>query len=236
MSRPGNSQQPSRPSSSSPRPLPRITMANDKQRYYPHYQLPYEFIPRIVLHNSKSFSLPQSTPLSSRSPSVASWCSFDSDYDDGLVIEEIDSDDDLNDSLEVIEGEYEDPPSDDDEFWDRWRNRQELNDSQNMIVNGFEDLSTSINSPTPITPAFSSPLHLFSPPTSPALSVGSKRSFVDSDTDEEETNKEDKQTVFGRRTRRRLTPKTSSSPRISKPTQVTKGFNVPTLCESDMEE
>lgn len=208
-------------------------MANDKQSYYPYYQLPHEFIPRIVLHNSKEFSLPQSTPLSSRSPSVASWCSFDSDYDDGLVIEEIDSDDDLDDSVEVIEGEYEDPPSDDDECWDRWRKRQELNDSQNMIANGFEDLSTSVNSPTPITPAFLSPFHPFTPRTSPALSAGSKRSFVDSDTDEEETDKEDKHTTFRRRTRRRLTPKTL---RASKPTQVTRGFNVPTPHESDMEE
>jgi len=211
-------------------------MANDKQSYYPHYQLPHEFIPRIVLHSSKAFSLPQSTPRSSRSPSVASWCSFDSDYDDGLVIEEIDSDDELDDSVEVIEGEYEDPPSDDDEFWDRWRNRQELNDSQNIIVNGFEDLSTSANSPTPITPVFLSPLHLYSPSPSPALFMGSKRSFVDSDTDEEETDKEDKHTAFGRRTRRRLTPKTPSSLRTSKPTQVTRGFNVPTLRESYMEE
>ncbi|KAF8459461.1 hypothetical protein BGX38DRAFT_1138276 [Terfezia claveryi] len=223
MSGLGNFQPPSRPSSSSPRPLPRVTMANDKQPYYPHYHLPHESIPRIVLHSSKAFSLPQSTPLSSRSPSVASWCSFDSDYDDGLIIEEIDSDDDLDDSVEVIEGEYEDPPSDDDEFWDRWRNRKELIDSQNMIINGFEDLSTSVNSPNPITPAFLSPLR---PPT---LFAGSKRSFVDSDTDEEETDKEDKRTTFGRRTRRRLTPKTPSS----KPMQVIRGINPP---ESDMEE
>lgn len=216
------------PSSSSPRLLPRIMMTNEKQSYY---------LPRIILHNSKAFSLPQSTPLSSRSPSVASWCSFDSDYDDGLVIEEIDSDDDLDDSVEVIEGEYEDPPSDDDEFWDRWRNRQELNNSQNIVINGFEDLSTSVNSPIPITPTFLSPLNLYSPPTSPALCVGSKRSFVDSDTDEEETDKEDRHTTVGRRTRRRLVQKTPSYLQTSKPAaEVTRGFNISTLRESDMEE
>lgn len=211
-------------------------MANDRQSYYTYYQVPHELIPQIVLHNSKEFSLPQSTPLSSRSPSVVSWCSFDSDYDDGLVIEEIGSDDDLDDSMEVIEGEYEDPPSDDDEFWDRWRHRQELNDSQNMIANGFEVLSTSVNSPAPITPAFLSLLHPYTPRAPPALSAGSKRSFVDSDTDGEETDKEDKHTTFGRRTRRRLARKTPSFPQTSKPTQVTRGFNVPTPHESDMEE
>jgi len=212
---------------------------NDKPSYYPHYQPSHEFIstlPRIVLHNSKAFSLPQSTPLSSRSPSVASWCSFDSDYDDGLIIEEIDSDEDLDDGVEIMEGEYEDPPSDDDEFWDRWRNRQELNDSQNTIANEFEDLSTSVNSPTPITPVLLSPFHLYSPPASPAFSAGSKRSFIHSDTDEEETDKEDKHTTSGRRTRRRLASKTPASLRTSKPTQVMRGSSVPSPSESEMEE
>lgn len=226
---------PSRSGSTSPLPHIRSIMMQDNSHFYPSYQIPQDYmlpsLPRTVLH-SKAFSLPQATPLSSRSPSVASWCSFDSDYDDGLIIEEIDSDDEnLDDSdVEVIEGEYEDPPSDDDEYWDRWRHRQQLNDTQEVIVNCFEDLSTSARAPEY---AVVQTPRLYTPPVSPAPSTGFKRSFVNTDTDGDETDRDDSRSSTGRRTRRKMIPK---SPAQTRPTQVTRGFNVLALRESEMQD
>lgn len=211
--------QQTRTSSASPQPIPRFAHTSDKQNPIPLYRPPYDFVPSLprfcpINYNSKAFLIRQSTPLSSRSPSVASWCSFDSDYEDGLVIEEIDSDDDS--SVEVIEGEYEDPPSD-DEYWDRWRYRKQLDCNQD-VISSLGELSTG-------APAFLSSQPLFTPPTSPAPSTGSKRSFREASTDEEETDREDNHSPSGRRTRRRLARKAPSP--LSRPViaQATKNYD-----------
>jgi len=177
--------------------------------------------------------MPQSMPLSSHSPSVASSCSFDSDYDDGLVIEEIDSDDEAN-NVELIEGEYEDPPSDDDEYRARWQSKQHLNDTHNMDINSSKELSTPLSSS--ITLSFLSSQHLYTPPISPAPSTGSKRSFRESETDGEETDKEDNHPTSHRKTRRRLTPNSPSPLRAPVATQTTQNNNVSTPWGYEMEE
>lgn len=232
----GNPHSPSQ-RSASPQPISRFAQTSDKQSPILPYRPLYDFAPNFPRigqfnHNSKAFSIRQSTPLSSRSPSVASWCSFDSDYEDGLVIEEIDSDDEnLDDSsVEVIEGEYEDPPSD-DEYWDRWRYRQQQDYNQNVIISGVGELSAGAP-----TLAFLSSQPLYIPPTSPAPSTGSKRSFREAGTDEEETDREDNHSSSGRRTRRRLTRKAPSP--LSRPVtaQVTRNYASHIFDESEMEE
>lgn len=203
---------------------------SDRQHPVPLHRPPYDFVQ--INHNPKAFLMRQSTPLSSRSPSVASWCSFDSDYEDGLVIEEIDSDDETDDSsVEVIEGEYEDPPSD-DEYWDRWRNRRQLDYNHNVIIGGVGKLSARVPTPTFLS---SQPL-FYIPPTSPTPSTGSKRSHKEADTDEDETDREDNHSPSGRRTRRRLTHKAPSP--LSRPAvaPATRNYGPHISSESEMEE
>lgn len=228
---------PQRIPSSPPQSISRSAQMSDKQNPNLLRRPPYDIIPRFVpnfprtgqiIYNSKAFLICQSTPLSSRSPSLASWCSFDSYYGDGLVIEEIDSD--LNDSsVEAIEGEYEDPPSD-DENWDRWRYRQQQGYNKNVIISDVEELPAS-----DFTPAIMSPQLLYTP-TSPAPSTGFKRSFREAGLDGEETDWEDNQSPSGRRTRRRLTHKAPSPLSRLETAPVTRDYGSHISDEFEMEE
>ncbi|KAF8461083.1 hypothetical protein BDZ91DRAFT_387235 [Kalaharituber pfeilii] len=148
------------PPKTSPWPMPQYSERQRTCSQFQAFPTGVAAIPRMAMntYSSKAFTMPhvQSTPLSSRSPSVASWCSFDTDYDEGLIIEEIKSDEEqLSDSdVEVLVGEYEDPPSDDEDYWERQRYRQQLNEVQEVILCGFEELSTAS---TPNSPASDTP-------------------------------------------------------------------------------
>ena len=101
------------PSSSHPPAQPQsiasFVQTNTRFPHVDHHR--YGFAPSFpqigqICHNPEAFFICQPAALSPpRSPSVASWCNFDSDNEDGLVIEEIDSDDENPDdsNVEVID-------------------------------------------------------------------------------------------------------------------------------------
>ncbi|KAI5793798.1 hypothetical protein DFH27DRAFT_527027 [Peziza echinospora] len=193
----------------SPRPMPRFSSAGEIQRPYSPYQPMAEPIVLarggLSAYGLRAFT-PLSSPPSSRSPSVASWRSFEADYDDGLVIEEIESDDEdpENSDIEILIGEYEDAPSDDDEYWELRKLRRGFEEDHNSIICGFEELSTSKNSP----PSDDISANLkWSPLVSPANSVRSsssvKRRFSDSEAGDD-TDTDSLSRFPSRRTRRRV--------------------------------